>query len=734
MNNFLPDRAIQRRVPIFLRVGIAGWLCVAAGLHAQDEVPLRKPSPPKLPAAYPEIVLPEGPGPHFYLNTEEVSRLKVAYEGEGEAAKSLAKIVSQARSELERPFSFPPRGGLHGSLYHCPDCQRKLKPVLDESKQIKHHRCGKCDKRLTGFPYDDVYYTTAHSQNFKRGLLAAKAYTLTDEDKFAVFVRDLLVGYADRYVGYKRTEGILSSGRYGHICSTDHEAGSLMMRYLGPMYDMVGHHSAFSSDDQRHIKSDMIKPMMTYFDTATMRGKSNHHSFHNAGYIWGGVLTGDKIRVAQAIYGTGGGFIEQVRTAPSREGLWPGGYSYHFYARRALVRTAEVARHIDIDLYAEPQFKKMFFLPAKEVMPDGFTPNFGDDPGKYVVGRLGSEEGYAAYKDSALIPLLATADSWESILAGRTKPLQPVEFRNESILLPDSGHAILRGRAPANFVLALQFGKYGTSHTHFDKLSYILYGNYQQLALDSGKRNSVDYESDVHQAYYKGTIGHNAIVVDGHSQQKNKNNCELLEFEAQGVIPYVGVSSSELYDGVGQSRWLAVAPEYVLVLDKLHSKEVHVYDWWHHCKGEKGTVNQAHSVGQPRQESVDPGLRYIADIKRGNASGDLTWQVARKTGRLRLTLASGGETNVLTGTGPLTSLDRRVPAVRFTRKGKDVTFVAGLEFVEQNKAPFVSDIQVDVSEGKTIVTVNYENGNDRFVLSDRHFLVVDGPRTTGDRD
>ena len=88
----------------------------------------------------------------------------------------------------------------------------------------------------------------------------------------------------------------------------------------------------------------------------------------------------------------------------------------------------------------------------------------------------------------------------------------------------------------------------------------------------------------------------------------------------------------------------------------------------------------------------------------------------------------------MTGTGPLTSLDRRVPAVRFTRKGKDVTFVAGLEFVEQNKAPFVSDIQVEVSEGKTIVTVNHENGNDRFVLSDRHFLVVDGPRTTGDRD
>ncbi len=711
-------------------VSFVFFLLGCVSLPAQEDIPLRRPNPPKLPAVYPEIVLPEGRGPHYYVNAEEVHRLRVAYAADGDAGESLAKIVHQAQSEMQIPLTFPPKGGLHSSLYHCPDCQRKLKPVLDGSRQLKYHRCGKCDTQWKGYPYDDVHYTTVHFKNFKRGLLAAKAFILTDEDEYAEFVRDLLVGYADRYRGYKRTKGILSRGRYGHICSTDHEAGSLMMHYLGPMYDMAGHHPAFSAEDHRHIQDDMIKPMMAYLDTATMRGKSNHHSFHNAGYIWGGVLTGDMTRIAQAIYGTNGGFIEQVRTAPSREGLWPGGYSYHFYARRALVRTAEVARHINIDLYAEPQFKKMFFLPAQEVMPDGFTPNFGDDPGKYVVGRLGAEEGYAVYRDPALIPLLSAEVTWESVLAGRTMPLQQVEFENESVLLPDGGHAILRGREPASFSLAMQFGKYGTSHTHFDKLSFILYGNGQQLGLDSGKRHSVDYESDVHQAYYRGTIGHNAIVVDGHPQQKNANNCELLEFEAEGVIPYVGAASSELYDGVRQVRWLAVAPEYVLVLDKLHSNADHVYDWWYHCKGENGTVEQANSVGQPRRESVDPGLKYIANIQRGNASENLLWEVSRNAGQFRLTLANEVETSVLTGTGPLTSLDKRVPAVRFTRTGKDVTFVAALEFVDQGQEPFVSNIQVFVKEEKTSVTVSHANGNDRFVLTDDQFLVLDKKRAS----
>ena len=190
----------------------------------------------------------------------------------------------------------------------------------------------------------------------------------------------------------------------------------------------------------------------------------------------------------------------------------------------------------------------------------------------------------------------------------------------------------------------------------------------------------------------------------------------------------MGAASSELYKGVRQARWLAVAPEYVLVLDQLHSSEDHVYDWWYHCKGENGTVEQANSVGQPRKESVDPGLKYIADIQRGNASENLLWEVSRNAGQFRLTLANESETSVLTGTGPLTSLDHRVPAVRFTRTGKDVTFVSTLEFVEQGKAPFVSNIKVIVGEGKTSVTVSHASGSDRFLLANDLFLIADGTR------
>ena len=158
-------------------VSLVFFLLGGISLFAQEDIPLRKPNPPKLPADYPEIILPEGPGPHYYVNAEEVSRLQTAYASGGKVAKSLENIVRQAQLELRISVTFPPKGGLHGSLYHCPDCQRKLKPVLDESQQIEHHRCGKCDKHWSGFPYDDVYYTKVHAQNFKRGLLAAKAFT-----------------------------------------------------------------------------------------------------------------------------------------------------------------------------------------------------------------------------------------------------------------------------------------------------------------------------------------------------------------------------------------------------------------------------------------------------------------------------------------------------------------------------------------------------------------------------
>ena len=698
-----------------------------------QEQQLRKPNPPKLPANYPEIELPTGPGPHFYLNAEEVERLRTAYHGDGKAAFVLQEIVKTATTEVDKPIWFPPKGGLHSSLYHCPECQRKLKPQFDEARQMVGHRCAKCEKQYRGYPYDDVYYTTAHRDNFKLGFLAAKAFTLTGDEQFAKFVRDLLVGYADRYVGYQRTKGILTAGRYGHICSTDHEAGSLMMSYMGPAYDMVGHHSVFSHADHAQIKNDLIGPMMTYLDTATMRGKSNHHSFHNAGYIWGGALTGDKIRIAQALYGNGGGFFEQVKTAPSKEGLWPGGYAYHFYARRALVNTAEVARHLQIDLYSDPQFKKMFFLPAQEVMPDGTTPNFGDDPGMNVVGQPGAEEAYAAYKDAALLPLLQKAITFESIIAGRLESSDQIEFQQSSVHLPDSGHAILRGPGPANFVLAMQLGKYGTSHTHFDKLSYILYSNENRWVLDSGKRHSVDYASNVHQQYYRGTIGHNTVVVDGQSQSRNQSNCKLLEFQPIGEIPFVGASSSELYADVRHSRWLAIAPRYVLVMDEMLADEEHVYDWWHHSEGTLGVSSEAMSSGKGRDDFVDPGLKYIDNIKRGSSDQAVIWEVTQEDGRLQLTLAADGETNVLTGTGPLSSLDKRAPAVRFTRRGSNVDFAAVLQQVKQGDSPFVQSVIMSrVADQKTVV-VNHENGQDTYVLSQDRLTVSSDGRTDKNR-
>mgnify|MGYP002390824159 CR=1 FL=1 len=47
-------------------------------------------------------------------------------------------------------------------------------------------------------------------------------------------------------------------------------------------------------------------------------------------------------------------------------------------ALRALVETAEAARRLGMDLWADPRLRSTFTLPARYLMPDGTLPRFGD--------------------------------------------------------------------------------------------------------------------------------------------------------------------------------------------------------------------------------------------------------------------------------------------------------------------------------------------------------------------
>ncbi|MBM3211417.1 hypothetical protein FJZ33_04290, partial [Candidatus Poribacteria bacterium] len=145
-----------------------------------------------------EVKLPDHQTwPSVACTPEELQRLRQVYKGEGLDHDVVARQVQQADSLLMQNVEFPPEGGQHNQWYQCDRCQIALK-TIDE----KHHQCPRCGEMYSGYPYDNVIYSRKHYA-LTRGMEAwAWAYGITEDEKYAQRVRDILVGYAQRYMNY----------------------------------------------------------------------------------------------------------------------------------------------------------------------------------------------------------------------------------------------------------------------------------------------------------------------------------------------------------------------------------------------------------------------------------------------------------------------------------------------------------------------------------------------------
>jgi hypothetical protein len=694
---------------------------VPAGKRQTNATRYQRPpgvTPPAMPNA-PAFSIPSGNRPRFYLNVQEVANLREAYAVGGEAAVPLQKIVSRARALLAKKVTIPPKGGQHSSHYNCPDCERKLRPVADG----KGHACPKCKKVYTGSPYDEAHYGKVHGTICKNARLCAQAYILTGDEEFARYARRILLGYADKYQTYERHDHLLrgvgekSHRSGGHLFAQTLSEAYAMSQWFGPAYDMICGSKAFTFADQERVKDGLIRPMLKSIFRLPA-GKSNHQSWHNSAYMFGGALLGEPEWIQFAIWNPKNGFHYQLGASVSEVGLWQdGGWSYHFYARKALLATAETARHLGIDLWGEERFRKMFLLPAAYRLQNGHYPNFGDaHTSDRIVRREGEEESWAITRDPRLAIMLPKELGWESARVGRTAKVARQTHSTGSALFADNGHFILRGGAPANIELAALYGQHDGWHSHYDKSSFVLYAHGQELGVDPGKKHNVNYSGALHQTWHKASLSHNLVTVDGRSQASydvhSASGGELLCYNDKGPIPVAGCTSTETYPGVRASRWLAAAPKYALVFDELSSDDEHLYEWWYHNKGTKVRCDAAGKASRDAAVEADPGFAYVQNVKRGSSRktvqayfdhGDLTVHVM---------LAQGGETAVLTGDGPYTTPADRVPLVRFGRRGTTVRFAAVIEPRRAAEEDYVRSIAYKPIRGGYQVIVSHRDGSD----------------------
>ncbi len=657
-----------------------------------------------------KVVLPERGHPYLACTTRELGRLRQAYRGHGPEHDIVAARVKEAERFLDEPVVFPPRGGQHNQWYQCDKCEIALKTI-----DATHHQCPRCQSVYSGPPYDDVIFAHQHGRNLRRMVTAAWAYAISQDKRFAGYASKILLGYARRYEQYPYHSASLDarSRSGGHLFEQTLNEASCLATDIGPAYDLIHDSEALSAADHQTIRDGLLLPMLRNIGK-NKAGKSNWQTWHNAAMLWGGALVRDPAWIQQAITNPRNGFHYQMDASVSKEGMWyENSWGYHFYTLQALVNMAETARRLGLNLWSDERLTRMFTLPVHYTMADGMLPRFGDDVNSSVrrVGRL-FEPAYHARKDPQILPLLPERPSFESILLGRPVHATAEPPALKSMVFEDAGHAILRAPGEAGLTAAMTFGPYGGFHGHYDKLSFVFFGFAQELGVDPGRARSQAYRLPVHRNWYKATISHNAVLVDGKSQKPAAGRLRLFEPQDDYVVAVASCDGA--YEGVEHTRWLVMTGTYLFVCDKLHSATEHRFDWLYHSRGKRVICDLARDSVNPADDY--PGGQYIQNAKRGTTSEAIRMRFEDTKAITYLTMAAGENTRVTIGDGVGASVTDRVPMTMIGREGRDVCFAAVLEPVPTAGKPQVTGVRLAQAEETSVVTVEIGGRTDQISI------------------
>jgi hypothetical protein len=652
--------------------------------------------------------------PHLACTSEELQRLRHAYRGQGREHEVVARYVREAEPFVDEAIVFPPRGGQHNQWYQCDECETALKTI-----DATHHRCPECRKVYTGHPYDDVVFSRQHGRNLGRMETAAWAHAISGREQFAEYAARVLLGYAQRYRQYPYHSASLETasgwGRKsgGHLYEQTLTEASAFATRIGPAYDLIHDSGVLSHKQHEQIRNGLLLPMLENIGR-NEAGKSNWQTWHNAAMLWGGALIEDPAWIERAIADDDNGFYHQMQVSVSREGMWyENSWGYHFYTLKALVIMAETGRRLGIDLWGHERFAKMFTLPVYYTMSDGSLPRFGDDVNSSVRrARHLFEPAYQAYKDRRMLAVLRETPSFQTVLLGRSVKTEASLPPLESVVFGDAGHAILRGDGPAKLTAAMTFGPYGGFHGHYDKLSFVFFGFGRELGVDPGRARSQAYRLPIHRHWYKATLGHNAVLVDGQSQKPATGKLERFE-QGDGYAAVVA-SCDQAYAGVNHRRLLLLTGEYLLVVDDLQADRDRRFDWLYHNRGRRLACDIARDDAD--LANAFPGSEYIRQARRGATDDEVRVSFIDDEVNTHLTVAAQNATTLTIGSGVGASVTDRVPMVMLARTGRAVQFAAVLEPVQRSGKARVAEVGLARRNATLTVAVERREGTDRVTL------------------
>ena len=539
--------------------------------------------------------------------------------------------------------------------------------------------------------YSGGYTHSKHKRNWFVLQKAGVLYQILDDEKYAKYVKNMLMQYEEMYKTlplHPKTRSY-ARGKLFWQCLND----SNWLVYVSQAYDCI--YDYLSEEERNKLETNLFRPFADHISIDSpqfYQRVHNHSTWGNAAVGMIGLVMNDQELIDRALYGIkdlklntkekdddGGflnkdgkaGFLANIEEPFSPDGYYNEGPYYQRYAMYPFLIFAEGLHNAKPDLkifeYKEGVLLKSInaLLNLSDADGEFFPLNDGQKGMSYYTGALVTAVDISYHYGNQDPGLLSIAKEQNSVLLddsglavalglknGKAKP-----FDKKSINLTDGpngkqgGVSILRNE---DIELVFKYAAQGSSHGHYDKLSYSLFEKGEEIIQDYGLARFVNIEQKgggnylkENKTWAKQTIAHNTVTqnetshFNGKYEIGSQHHSVLHYFSSENESVQVSsAKEANAYPGTEMLRTMAIIKDedfekpYMLDIMKVTSNKANQYDFPYYFLGQVLKTNFEYKVPETLKAlGSKNGYQHLyieGAAKAATENSKLSWLSNRK--------------------------------------------------------------------------------------------------------